>query len=165
MTQRAIIWLLLGICSGLILSRSKLELLPSFYTQRGRSRSSGQNLRAADMEMVSAQRIAMSDNCRIDARLKMRLLAADFDRNIMETMDAELARLRADIDSLRLGLDASKHVHLKDNEYHQAEVERLRAALEPFQRNIEALSLSAALGHIGREELQNARRAYEDHEG
>lgn len=37
------------------------------------------------------------------------------------------------------------------------EIERLRKALEPFQRNVEASSLSAALGHIGREELWNAR--------
>jgi outer membrane protein TolC len=42
----------------------------------------------------------------------------------------------------------------------RAEIERLRAALEPFQRNVESLSLSGALGHIGREELLNARRAY-----
>jgi hypothetical protein len=41
-----------------------------------------------------------------------------------------------------------------------AQIERLRAALEPFQRNVEALSLSSALGHIGRDELWNARHAY-----
>ena len=36
------------------------------------------------------------------------------------------------------------------------ENKRLLAALEPFQRNVEAVSLSDALGHIGREELWNA---------
>jgi hypothetical protein len=43
----------------------------------------------------------------------------------------------------------------------RAEIDRLRTALEPFQRNVESLSLSGALGHIGREELLSARRAYE----
>jgi hypothetical protein len=42
----------------------------------------------------------------------------------------------------------------------RAEIERLRAALEPFQRNVESLSISGALGHIGREDLWNARSAY-----
>jgi hypothetical protein len=41
------------------------------------------------------------------------------------------------------------------------EIERLRAALEPFARNVYAVSLSEALGHIEREHLHNARAALE----
>jgi hypothetical protein len=48
-----------------------------------------------------------------------------------------------------------------------AEIERLRAdnaglreALEPFQRNVESISLSGALGHIEREHLWRARDAF-----
>jgi hypothetical protein len=40
-----------------------------------------------------------------------------------------------------------------------AEIERLRAALEPFARNVNSLSLSGALGHITREDLWRARDA------
>ncbi len=36
---------------------------------------------------------------------------------------------------------------------------RLQAALEPFARNVNAVSLSEALGHISREHLLNARKA------
>lgn len=43
----------------------------------------------------------------------------------------------------------------------EADNEQLRTALEPFARNVDAVSLSATLGHITREHLQNARRALE----
>ncbi len=39
------------------------------------------------------------------------------------------------------------------------EVAKLRAALEPFARNVDALYLSKALGHIEREHLLKARAA------
>jgi plasmid stabilization system protein ParE len=48
----------------------------------------------------------------------------------------------------------------KRAEQAEAEIERLRAALEPFQRNVESVSLSGALGHIGREQLWQARLVY-----
>lgn len=41
------------------------------------------------------------------------------------------------------------------------QIDQLRKALEPFQRDVDAVSLFHALKHIGREELYNARRAYE----
>jgi hypothetical protein len=41
----------------------------------------------------------------------------------------------------------------------RAEIERLRAALKPFAKRVGAVSLSAALGHITREHLLEARRA------
>lgn len=41
-----------------------------------------------------------------------------------------------------------------------AEIERLMAALEPFQRDVEAVSLINALGHITREHLLAARHAF-----
>jgi hypothetical protein len=44
----------------------------------------------------------------------------------------------------------------------RAEVERLQAALEPFARKADSLSLSEALGHIEREHLRAARRALEE---
>lgn len=37
------------------------------------------------------------------------------------------------------------------------EIDRLRAALEPFARNVKSLSLGGALGHITREDLWRAR--------
>lgn len=42
-----------------------------------------------------------------------------------------------------------------------AEIERLRTALEPFTRNVNAISLRRALGHVTREHLWQAQRAYE----
>ena len=39
----------------------------------------------------------------------------------------------------------------------QAENAKLRAALKPFGRNVRAVSLSEALGHITREDLERAR--------
>ena len=54
------------------------------------------------------------------------------------------------------------HTHLETIEQLKAEIERLRAALEPFQRNVEAISLSATLGHIGREDLWRARKAFKN---
>jgi hypothetical protein len=39
----------------------------------------------------------------------------------------------------------------------QAEIERLRAALEPFGRNVGAKSLVEALGHITREDMERAK--------
>jgi hypothetical protein len=42
-----------------------------------------------------------------------------------------------------------------------AEIERLRAALKPFARKADAVSLSEALGHIEREHLRQARRVLE----
>ena len=41
----------------------------------------------------------------------------------------------------------------------RAEIERLRAALRPFAKNIYAVSLAEALGHIGRQDLERARDA------
>lgn len=42
-----------------------------------------------------------------------------------------------------------------------AKIEQLRAALEPFARNADAVSLFEALGHIKREHLHDARAALE----
>ncbi len=42
------------------------------------------------------------------------------------------------------------------------EIKRLRAALEPFQRHVDSVSLSGALGHVTREHLWEARHAFED---
>lgn len=41
----------------------------------------------------------------------------------------------------------------------EAEITRLRDALEPFARNAKAASLSEALGHISREDLERASEA------
>ena len=41
-------------------------------------------------------------------------------------------------------------------------VAKLRAALEPFARKVDAVSLSGALGHIKREHLWAARAALEE---
>jgi hypothetical protein len=41
----------------------------------------------------------------------------------------------------------------------RAEIEELRAALEPFARNVQSISLSGALGHITREDLWRAFHA------
>ena len=38
-------------------------------------------------------------------------------------------------------------------------IERLEAALKPFAMNVDAVSLSKALGHITREHLRDARAA------
>lgn len=43
----------------------------------------------------------------------------------------------------------------------RAENEWMRTALEPFARNVDAVSLSEALGHIEREHLRKARAAME----
>ena len=53
--------------------------------------------------------------------------------------------------------------HSWKDEYDKAAVKinLLREALAPFQRNIYAESIIQALGHIGREDLERARRAYE----
>ena len=45
-----------------------------------------------------------------------------------------------------------------------AEIERLRAALKPFAIDVGAVSLSKALGHIGREDLLRAKAALEQTE-
>jgi hypothetical protein len=76
--------------------------------------------------------------------------------------------LRAEIQRLQAGREEIVHVLAevkKDNWLLARENERLRAALEPFQRRVDSLSLSRALGHIGREELWNARHAYEQSSG
>lgn len=72
----------------------------------------------------------------------------------------EIKRLRAEVTTIR----NTAKINLKVAQERGADNERLRAALEPFQRNVEAVSLFAALGHIGRDELWNARHAYEQKE-
>ncbi len=44
----------------------------------------------------------------------------------------------------------------------EAEVARLRKALEPFARRVQSISLSGALGHILREDLWRARDALQE---
>lgn len=44
-----------------------------------------------------------------------------------------------------------------------AEIKKLRAALEPFARNVDAVSLSETLGHITREDLWRALAAMQCH--
>jgi hypothetical protein len=59
----------------------------------------------------------------------------------LDQTPTENAQLRAEIELLRAGNKL------------------LRAALEPFTRNVESVSLSGALGHITREDLWRARDA------
>jgi hypothetical protein len=71
--------------------------------------------------------------------------------------DAEvIGKLHAEIERLRNKWAASCYAEL------EADNERLRAALEPFARNVKAVSLMEALGHIGREHLLDACAALEE---
>ena len=47
----------------------------------------------------------------------------------------------------------------QENDHLHQENAQLRAALEPFARNADAVSLAQALGHIERDHLLAARRA------
>jgi hypothetical protein len=81
------------------------------------------------------------------------------------TISEEIRRAADDIKRCAPHLDAplerfALRLQTAWSEGHAAEIERLRAALEPFQRNVESLSISGALGHIDREDLWNARNAY-----
>ena len=85
-----------------------------------------------------------------------------------EALIAEIEGLRVEVAILRT-TEAAEIERLRNNYFIlkqdydalRAENARLRAALEPFARNVEAVSLSATLGHITREHLWEARRALE----
>jgi multidrug resistance efflux pump len=99
----------------------------------------------------------------LDASYLIELAKANGFESVTEAV-AIAKKSRAEIDRLRHHVacaESAMQEMMKVAKQADAEIERLRAALEPFQRNVESLSLSGALGHIGREELLNARRAYE----
>ena len=84
---------------------------------------------------------------------------AEYARNppceVWEDADAALKKLAAEGDSLRLELEAERHVHRKDNEYLVAENERLREAL----KGIVAIDLAKHIGAPFLAALEIAREA------
>jgi multidrug resistance efflux pump len=100
---------------------------------------------------------------RVDASDLIELAKANGFESVTEAITVA-KKSRAEIERLQHHVACAEHAMqemMKLAKQADAEIERLRAALEPFQRNVESLSLSGALGHIGREELWNARHALE----
>jgi hypothetical protein len=69
--------------------------------------------------------------------------------------EAEIKRLQDHVAST----EGAMQEMLEASRKADAKIKRLRAALEPFARNVDAVSLGEALGHINREDLQRAREA------
>jgi multidrug resistance efflux pump len=100
---------------------------------------------------------------RVDASDLIELAKANGFESVTEAITVA-KKSHAEIERLQHHVACAEHAMqemMKLAKQADAEIERLRAALEPFQRNVESLSLSGALGHIGREELWNARYALE----
>jgi hypothetical protein len=75
--------------------------------------------------------------------------------NYFRKIFSENIKLKAEIERLRALMIGAAQV-TEDN---QAKIKQLRAALEPFASDVDAVTLGDALWHITREDLHRARDA------
>lgn len=97
-------------------------------------------------------------NNSIIERLQMLCGLDDGELDVIQEAVDEIERLRAAVQTQADEINRVCTMALED----KREIEKLRAALEPFARNVDAVSLIEALGHIEREHLHNARRGLEE---
>jgi hypothetical protein len=81
-----------------------------------------------------------------------------FEDQVIEALKSEVNVLKEDANNAMAGMRSM--IKTQRNT-----IEKMRAALEPFARNVDALSLSKALGHIEREHLWAARKALANEQG
>jgi uncharacterized coiled-coil DUF342 family protein len=108
----------------------------------------------------------MSDIELCEAEDTIRELRAEVERLRIErdNFQAGLVTAVQENERLREGRDTMGDLWAREREARgkvEAKIERLKAALEPFARKADAVSLSEALGHIEREHLRKACRALE----